>query len=100
MIFGGNIMAKLKTGRHTSALKEARKAEKRTARNAAMKSKIRTLSKKVEAAVKAKDVEAANAALKVAFSEWDKAKKKNVIHKNAAANQKARLSKKVASLKK
>ena len=32
-------MAKLKTGRHTSALKEARKAEKRTARNAAMKSK-------------------------------------------------------------
>ncbi len=28
MIFGGNIMAKLKTGRHTSALKEARKAEK------------------------------------------------------------------------
>ena len=30
MIFGGNIMAKLKTGRHTSALKEARKAEKRT----------------------------------------------------------------------
>ena len=36
-------MAKLKTGRHTSALKEARKTEKRTARNAAMKSKIRPI---------------------------------------------------------
>lgn len=91
-------MAKLKTGRHTSALKEARKAEKRTAMNAAMKSKIRALAKKVEAAVKAKDVEAAKAALKKAFSEWDKAQKKNVIHKNAAANKKAKLAKKVASM--
>ena len=50
------------------------------------------------AAVKAKDADAAKKALNVAFSEWDKAKKKNVIHKNAAANQKARLSKLVASL--
>ena len=99
-------MAKLKTGRHTSALKEARKTEKRTARNAATKSKIRTLAKKVEAAVKAKDSDAAKKALNVAFSEWDKAKKiltflldKGAdIHKNAAANQKARLSKLVASL--
>ncbi|MBQ1609467.1 MAG: 30S ribosomal protein S20, partial [Elusimicrobia bacterium] len=51
-------------------------------------------------AVKAKDFDAAVAALKAAFSEWDKAKKKNVIHKNAAANQKARLSKKVAAMSK
>lgn len=91
-------MAKLKTGRHTSALKEARKAEKRKARNVATKSKIRTMAKKVEAAVQAKDVEAAKIALNMAFSEWDKAQKKNVIHKNAASNQKARLAKKVASI--
>lgn len=91
-------MAKLKTGRHTSALKEVRKAAKRTVRNVATKSKIKTMAKKVEAAVKAKDTEAAKAALKGAFSEWDKAKKKNVIHKNAASNQKARLSKLVASI--
>lgn len=91
-------MAKLKTGRHTSSLKEARKAVKRTERNVNTKSKIKTMSKKVELAVKAKDVEGAKKALKVAFSEWDKAKKKNVIHKNAASNQKARLSKLVASL--
>ncbi len=91
-------MAKLKTGRHTSALKEARKTEKRTAMNSAIKSKIRTLSKKVEVAVKAKDAEAAKTALNEAFSEWDKAKKRNVVHKNAAANQKARLAKKVASM--
>ena len=91
-------MAKLKTGRHTSALKEARKAEKRTDRNYSTKSKIKTIAKKVEAAVKAKDKDAAQKALNVAFSEWDKAKKKHIIHKNAASNQKARLSKLVASI--
>lgn len=91
-------MAKLKTGRHTSALKEVRKAAKRTIRNTATKSKIKSMAKKVELAVKAKDKEVAQKALTVAFSEWDKAKKRNVIHKNAASNQKARLSKLVASI--
>ena len=91
-------MAKLKTGRHTSALKEVRKTEKRTARNAATKSKIRTLAKKVEAAVKAKNKEEAQKALDVAFAQWDKASKTNVIHKNSANNQKARLAKLVASI--
>ena len=38
-------MAKLKTGRHTSALKEVRKAAKRTVRNAATKSKIKSMAK-------------------------------------------------------
>ncbi|MDD5021450.1 MAG: 30S ribosomal protein S20 [Endomicrobiaceae bacterium] len=91
-------MAKLKTGRHTSALKEVRKAAKRTVRNTATKSKIKSMAKKVELAVKAKDKEVAQSALNVAFSEWDKAKKRNVIHKNAASNQKARLAKLVASI--
>jgi len=91
-------MAKLKTGRHTSALKEVRKAAKRNARNTATNSKIKSLAKKVEAAVKAKDKETAQKTLNLAFAEWDKAKKKNVIHKNTAANQKARLSKLVASI--
>ncbi|AKL97600.1 30S ribosomal protein S20 [Endomicrobium proavitum] len=93
-------MAKLKTGRHTSALKEARKSKTRTDRNVAVKSKIKTALKKVEAAVKANDLKAAQDALKTAFSQWDRAAKKNVIHYKAAANQKARLSKKVASLSK
>jgi small subunit ribosomal protein S20 len=41
-------MAKLKTGRHTSALKEVRKAEKRNARNTATNSKIKSLLKKLK----------------------------------------------------
>ncbi|MDR3275219.1 MAG: 30S ribosomal protein S20 [Endomicrobium sp.] len=93
-------MAKLKTGRHTSALKEARKAEKRTERNTAVKSKIRTSIKRVEIAVKNNDVKTAQNCLTVAFSEWDRAAKNNVVHYRAASNQKARLSRLVAGIKK
>ena len=93
-------MAKLKTGRHTSALKEARKTVKRTERNFAVKSKIKTMVKKVESAVKNKDAKLAQEQLNIAFSEWDKAAKRNVIHSKAAANQKARLSKLVSGISK
>ena len=48
-------MAKLKTGRHTSALKENRKSIKRTQRNKAVKSKIKNIVAKLEAAVAGKD---------------------------------------------
>jgi small subunit ribosomal protein S20 len=93
-------MAKLKTGRHTSALKEARKAEKRTERNSSIRNKIKTAIKRVEEAVKKGDVKVALEQLATAFSEWDKAAKKNVVHSKAASKQKARLSKLVAKLKK
>jgi small subunit ribosomal protein S20 len=92
-------MAKLKTGRHTSALKEARKTVKRTVRNASIKSGIKTAVKKVEEAVNKKDTTAAAVELKKAFSAWDTAAKRKIIHYKAAANQKARLSKRVAGLK-
>jgi len=91
-------MAKLKTGRHTSAQKANRQAIKRTAVNNATRSKIKNIMAKVEAAVKNKDKATAATLLKTAFSLWDKASKKNVIHFNAASNQKARLSKLVHSI--
>ncbi|MDR2676529.1 MAG: 30S ribosomal protein S20 [Endomicrobium sp.] len=93
-------MSKLKTGRHTSAIKEVRKTEKRTKRNAAIKSKIKTSVKKVEVAVKNNDINTAQNCLNIAFSEWDKAAKNNIIHHKAASNQKARLSKLVIGIKK
>jgi small subunit ribosomal protein S20 len=91
-------MAKLKTGRHTSALKEARKAKKRTERNKAIKSKTRTSTKKVEEAVRNNNVKVAQEYLNIAFSELDKASKKNIVHYKAASNQKARLSKLVTRI--
>jgi small subunit ribosomal protein S20 len=89
-------MTKLKTGRHTSALKEMRKSEKRSERNMRTKSKIRTSIKRVKTAVENNDVKATAKQLATVFSELDKAAKKNVIHLKTASNQKAKFSRLIA----
>jgi small subunit ribosomal protein S20 len=91
-------MAKLKTGRHTSAIKEVRKTKRKTERNVTVKSKIKTAVKRAEGAVKSGNLEASRKCLNIVFSEWDKASKKNIVHYKTASNQKARLSKLVAKL--
>lgn len=67
----------------------------RNERNKAIKSKVKTSIKKVEAAVEAKDVEAAKAALLAATAEIDKATSKGVYHKNTASRKVSRLAKAV-----
>ncbi len=62
-------------------------------RNKSIRSAVKTSIKKVEAAVAAKDKEAAAAALKVAISTIDKAATKGVYHKNNAARKVSRLAK-------
>ena len=91
-------MAKLKTGRHTSAIKECRKAQTRAEQNKSIKSYIQTIARKLEQACEKKDLLAANSLLKEAFSAWDKAANKNVIHWKKASRKKLQLSKKVAHL--
>ena len=59
-----------------SAKKRILVTETKTARNKAIKSKVKTMVKKVEAAVEAKDVAAAQDALKAAISEINKAGQK------------------------
>ncbi len=81
-----------------SAKKRILVTEIRTARNKAIRSKVKTMSKKVEAAVAAKDKEAAQAALRAAISTIDKASSKGVYHKNNAGRKVARLSKLVNTL--
>ena len=72
--------------------------EIKTARNKAIKSKVKTCIKKVEAAVANKDKEAANEALIVAISEINKATSKGLYHKNNAARKVSRLTKAVNSI--
>ncbi len=67
-------------------------------RNKSIKSAVKTSIKKVEAAVAAKDKEAAAAALTVAISTIDKAETKGVYHKNNASRKVSRLSKAVNSI--
>ena len=81
-----------------SAKKRIIVAQLRTERNKSIKSKIKTLTKKVEAAVEAGDKAVAAQALKVASTEIDKACSKGVYHKNTAARKVSRLSNLVNSM--
>ena len=78
-----------------SAKKRVLIAERNRERNQAVKSRVKTMVKKVLAAVEVKEVEAANAALSVAYKELDKAVTKGIIKKNTASRKKARLAAKV-----
>ena len=75
-----------------SAKKRILVIETKTLRNKAIKSKIKTLIKKVESAIAENDKAAAEAALKVATSEISKAASKGVYHKNNAARKISRLT--------
>ena len=78
-----------------SAKKRIEVIGKKTLRNKMIKSKVKTVIKKVEAAIAAGDKEAAQANLLVAISEINKAASKGVYHKNNAARKVSRLSKAV-----
>ncbi len=78
-----------------SAKKRILVIQTKTLRNKMVKSKIKTLVKKVEAAIAAGDKTAAASALKNAVVAIDKAAAKGIFHKNTAARKVSRLSKAV-----
>ncbi|GAA3940445.1 MAG TPA: 30S ribosomal protein S20 [Segeticoccus sp.] len=71
---------------------------RRTERNRAVKSELRTLARRTREAVVAGDREKAQAALLLVSKKLDKAVTKGVLHKNTAANRKSKLAKQVNSL--
>ena len=75
-----------------SAKKRVLVIETKTARNTAIKSRVKTYVKKVDAAVAAGDKAAAQVALRDAISELNKAASKGVYHKNTVARKVSRLS--------
>jgi small subunit ribosomal protein S20 len=81
-----------------SQLKRIKTNEKRTERNKAVKSEIRTWVRKFREAADTGDKDAAAEALKLASKKLDKAASKGVIHKNQAANKKSAMAKKAAAL--
>jgi small subunit ribosomal protein S20 len=82
-----------------SAEKNIRKTAKRTLANNAVKSKLRTLRKKVLAAVEKGDQAAAQETLSAFSSAVDKAAKTKVIHGNTSSRLKSRMTLKVTGLK-
>jgi small subunit ribosomal protein S20 len=82
-----------------SAKKRMRQNEGRRARNRAAKSRIRTQIRKVRTAISAKDVATSESEFRVLTPHLDRAAAQHVIHANAAARTKSRLSKAIRMIK-
>ena len=81
-----------------SAKKKVLVIEKKTMRNKAVKSALKTQVKKFLAAIEATDKETAVKPDPETVSAIDRAVTKGVLHKNNANNRKAKLAKKLAAL--
>lgn len=82
----------------SSAKKNVRKMERKTAVNMARRSRVRTFLRRVEDAIAAGDKTAATDALKAAEPEMMRAVTKGVYHKNTASRKISRLSARCKSL--
>lgn len=76
-----------------SALKRVRQTTTRTARNRAVKSRLKTARKAVLAAIASGDAQASQDAFRNAVSLADRAAKSSTLHKNAARRLQSRLAK-------
>ena len=81
-----------------SQIKRNRQALVRRDRNKAVRSALKTYLKRFHAAAAAGDSEAAGVAYHVAVQRLDKAAQHGVVHRNFAANKKARMAKRLAAL--
>jgi len=81
-----------------SSIKDLRRTARRSAVNRAVKGKLRSALKKVRTAVADNQVESARTALAAATPTLDRAVTKGVLHKNAAARHKSRLTRKLNQL--
>jgi small subunit ribosomal protein S20 len=77
-----------------SQIKRVKTNAKRTERNRAHKSELRTFVRKFREAAESGDAAKAEDALKVASKKLDKAVSKGVLHKNQAANKKSAMARK------
>ena len=84
---------------HFSALKRARQTTKRTARNRANASRLRTQLRSLREALAKSDKSAAEKIYRETASALDKAIQKGVLHENTAARYKSRLNVRLNGLK-
>lgn len=83
---------------HKSAIKRQKQAEKKHEINKSVKSMLKTLAKKVDQAVAAKNADAAKDAMVKAMKAYDKAASAGILHKNTASRKVSRLSTKVSKI--
>jgi small subunit ribosomal protein S20 len=83
---------------HKSVIKRQKQADKQQLINKSAKSMLKTLAKKVEQAVKAKNADVAKTAMVNAMKAYDKAASKGILHKNTASRKISRLSTQVRKI--
>ncbi len=76
-----------------SAIKAARKTVRLTERNRGVKTRLKTLRKRLDTLMKSSDDAASKTAAAEYVSAMDKAVKSGVVHKNAASRAKAHAAK-------
>lgn len=84
---------------HFSAVKRARQTAKRTTRNRASASRLRTALRSMRESLEKGDKAAAGQTYRETVSALDKAIQKGVLHENTASRYKSRLSKRLSALK-
>jgi len=77
---------------HKSAEKRVRQSERRRLTNRVNRAKLRTSIKKLRSALADSEAKEISSQLPLTVSEIDKAVQKGVLHRNAAARYKARLT--------
>ena len=78
-----------------SQMKRNRQNETARLRNKAVRSRVRTLTRRFDEAHAAGDREAADAAYQVVSRELDRAATKGVVHRNTAANRKSKMARRL-----
>jgi len=81
-----------------SAKKRLRQNVSHRERNRSLKQAVRTQCRKVREAIEAGDAEKAQTEFRLATKKLDRAGAKNIIHRNATARTKSRLSAKIKAL--
>ena len=81
-----------------SQIKRNKQNEKRAERNKAVRTALKTSTKKIRTAVDAGDGEEAQARQRETARSLDKAVAKGIVHKRTAARRKSRLAKAVGSV--
>jgi len=84
---------------HLSALKRARQTERRTTRNRANTSTLRTQLRDLRETIAKGDKSAAEQTYRKTVTALDKAIQKGTLHENTASRYKSRLSARVAAMK-
>ena len=82
-----------------AALKQMRKDRPRQQRNQAVRSELKTLTKRLIDLLQTQKLEEAKTLLQLVSKKYDRAASAHVIHRNTAARHKSRFARKLYSLK-